>query len=177
MRTLFLCAAAAAPFALQGAYADQITSALDHAPIGVMGDHLHDKGEWMLSYRAMHMQMEENRIGEARVRPDEIAASIPNVNAPPPTLRVVPTEMSMTMHMVGAMYAPTDRVTLMVMGNYITKEMDHITFQGMMGTNELGEFTTEVSGVGDTSVTALIGLYEKEHLSVHAGVGLSQPPG
>ncbi len=34
-----------------------------HAPIGVMGDHMHHKGEWMLSYRYMHMDMEGNRIG------------------------------------------------------------------------------------------------------------------
>ena len=29
-----------------------------HAPIGVMGDHLHKRGEWMLSYRFMRMNME-----------------------------------------------------------------------------------------------------------------------
>ncbi|MEM9422540.1 MAG: transporter [Pseudomonadota bacterium] len=177
MRNSLYIAAAAAPFMLAQAAADDNTSALDHAPIGVMGDHLHKKGEWMLSYRAMQMQMEENRIGETRVRPDEIVSSVQNVNAPPPTLRVVPTEMSMTMHMVGAMYAPTDRVTLMVMANYITSEMDHLTFRGMAGTNELGTFTTEVSGFGDTSVSALVGLYKKEHLSIHAGAGFSLPTG
>lgn len=26
-----------------------------HAPIGIMGDHYHKKGEWMLSYRMMTM--------------------------------------------------------------------------------------------------------------------------
>ena len=34
-----------------------------HAPIGVMGDHLHKKGEFMLSYRFMNMKMEDNRDG------------------------------------------------------------------------------------------------------------------
>ena len=29
-----------------------------HAPISVMGDHMHAKGEWMLSYRYMSMEME-----------------------------------------------------------------------------------------------------------------------
>ena len=28
-----------------------------HAPISVMGDHTHGKGEWMLSYRYMGMGM------------------------------------------------------------------------------------------------------------------------
>ena len=32
-----------------------------HAPIGVMGEHMHKKGEWMLSYRYMYMDMEGSR--------------------------------------------------------------------------------------------------------------------
>ena len=30
-----------------------------HAPIGVMGDHMHMKGEWMFSYRRMTITMED----------------------------------------------------------------------------------------------------------------------
>ena len=29
-----------------------------HAPISVMGDHMHAMGEWMVSYRYMTMDME-----------------------------------------------------------------------------------------------------------------------
>ena len=29
-----------------------------HAPISVMGDHMHEMGEWMVSYRYMSMEME-----------------------------------------------------------------------------------------------------------------------
>ena len=35
--------------------------ASSHAPIGVMGEHMHKKGEYMLSYRFSHMQMKGNR--------------------------------------------------------------------------------------------------------------------
>ena len=31
-----------------------------HAPIGVMLDHMHKKGEWMVSYRYMTMSMKNN---------------------------------------------------------------------------------------------------------------------
>jgi hypothetical protein len=79
-----------------------------HAPIGVMGDHMHKKGEWMLSYRYMHMDMDGNRIGTDDVSPDTIVTTVPNRFAPPATLRVVPLWMTMDMHMLGAMYAPTD---------------------------------------------------------------------
>lgn len=35
----------------------------DHAPLGVMGDHVHNAGEFMVSYRFSRMSMEGNRDG------------------------------------------------------------------------------------------------------------------
>jgi len=156
-----------------------------HAPIGVMGDHMHKAGEFMLSYRFMHMDMAGNRIGTDEVSPEEIVTTVPNrfsgQPGQPPTLRVVPTEMPMNMHMFGAMYAPSDWLTLMAMVNYIDKSMDHITFQGGMGTTRLGTFTTESEGFGDTTVTALIKLLDQPSVDgndhVHINLGLSLPTG
>ena len=37
--------------------------AASHAPIGVMGDHMHKTGEWMVSYRYMQGGMEGLREG------------------------------------------------------------------------------------------------------------------
>lgn len=152
-----------------------------HAPIGVMQDHMHSKGEWMVSYRFMRMHMEDNRNGTNSLSPEEIATTIPNrffgTPGQPPTLHVIPTEMTTNMHMLGAMYAPSDEVTLMLMANYIDREMDHITFQGGAGTTRLGTFTTETQGLGDTKVSALIRLYEDETHHVHFNAGLSLPTG
>lgn len=148
-----------------------------HAPIGVMGDHLHAKGEWMVSYRYMRMHMEDSRDGTNRLSPEEIVTTVPNPFAGPPTLRVVPTQMTTDMHMIGAMYAPTDRVTLMAMGHYIDREMDHITFQGGAGTTRLGEFTTQSKGFGDTNLSALVGLYKDDIHHMHLNAGLSLPTG
>ena len=155
--------------------------AADHAPIGVMGDHMHDKDEWMLSYRFMHMDMAGNRIGTNSIDPDTTVTTIPNrfFGAPmqPPTLRIVPTEMTMDMHMFGAMYAPTEWLTLMVMGMYIEKEMDHITYMGGMGTTQLGTFTVKTDGIGDTSVSGLIKLFDDGMHSAHINAGISLPTG
>ena len=100
----------------------------NHAPITVMGDHIHEKGELMFSYRYMHMSMKDNRDSTSRMSPEEIVTTVPNrfANPPmmPPTLRVVPTKMTMDMHMLGIMYAPTDRLTLMGMANYQKKGHD-----------------------------------------------------
>ena len=152
-------------------------SALDHAPIGVMGDHRHGKGEVMVSYRLMHMDMAGTQIGDEDVDPDTVVTTIPNrfagMPGQPPTLRIVPTEMRMDMHMVGIMYGLSDRVTLMAMGSYLTKEMDHVTYQGGMGTTPLGTFRTAPSGFGDTKIGAMIGLTD----TVHATAGISLPTG
>ena len=51
---------------------------LDHAPIGVMGDHRHKKGEWMVSYRLMHMDMAGIQIGTDSVTPEQVATTVPN---------------------------------------------------------------------------------------------------
>ncbi len=163
------------------ASADTSVRADSHAPIGVMGDHVHKKGEWMVSYRYMRMDMEDSRIGTDRVSPETIATTQPNpfFGRPmqPPTLRVVPTQMTTEMHMLGLMYAPADWVTIMLMSNYTEKTMDHITFQGPTGTDILGGFTTRSSGIGDTSVSGLFPLMSGQDYSVHATAGISLPTG
>ena len=152
-----------------------------HAPIGVMGDHMHKKGKFMISARAMRMSMKDNRDGTSDLSPETIVTTVPNrfssVAGQPPTLRVAPTEMTTDMVMLGAMYAPTDDVTLMVMSNYIDREMDHITFQGGMGTTRLGEFTTKSKGWGDTKASALVRVYEDNTHHVHVSAGISLPTG
>ncbi len=152
-----------------------------HAPIGVMGDHMHKAGEVMLAYRFMRMSMDGNRDGTDEVSPAQIATTVPNrfFGRPmqPPTLRVVPVDMTMDMHMLGAMYAPTDWLTLMAMGMYIEKTMDHVTFQGPMGTDQLGSFTTEADGWGDTKLSGLFRLFEDDRHHVHVQAGISLPTG
>ena len=166
----------------------QVTSAvadsraIDHAPIGVMADHTHERGEWMLSYRAMRMEMQGSRDGTTSLSPEEIATTVANpffgISGQPPTLRAVPTEMTMTMHMLGVMYAPIDAVTLSAMFTVLDKEMDHITFAGGMGTDELGTFTTNSDGLGDTRVSALARLAEWDNGGrLHSLFGVSIPTG
>lgn len=152
-----------------------------HAPMGVMGDHMHKTGEMMMSFRQMHMEMEGNRSGTSSLSAEEIVTSVPNVHfgkpMQPPTLRVVPQDMSMDMYMAGFMYAPSDWLTLTAMGMYVEKEMEALTFQGMTGTARLGTFTTRSSGFGDMKVAGLLRLDHSETRQVHLNLGLSLPTG
>ena len=90
-----------------------------HAPITVMGDHMHAMGEWMLSYRFMSMDMEGLLRGSQCVTTD---SQLKNTGAGE-KYSMVPLNMTMDMHMVGAMYAISDKWTLMGMLNYLDNEM------------------------------------------------------
>lgn len=131
-----------------------------HAPIGVMGDHTHDAGEWMLSYRYMRMRMNGNRDNDDRIGANRVLQDF----------RVTPTRMEMDMHMFGLMYAPIDRVTLMAMLPFVRSEMDHRTRTG-------ARFTTRADGVGDFRALALVRLVDRPHHHIHAQVGVSFPTG
>jgi hypothetical protein len=178
MKKILLAGAFAGSLLLfNSAHAQNQDSALradSHAPIGVMGDHRHKKGEWMVSYRAMHMSMDGNRDGTNNLSNNEVIAT-PNRFGAPANLRVVPENMSTDMHMVGAMVAPSDDVTLMAMGMYLDRDMDHSTYN-MVGA-KIGEFTTRTKGFGDTKLSALIGIHEDAIHKVHFNAGLSLPTG
>ena len=135
------------------------TNPIDHAPIGVMGDHTHKKGEIMFSYRAMLMSMDGLLNGT-----DDIART--DTGYP-----INPESMTMQMHMLGAMYAPSDRVTLMLMANYKANDMD--LFANPTGVS----FTTNSSGFGDMKLGALVNLVDINNNKVHANIGLSIPTG
>jgi len=140
---------------------------VDHAahatggPIGVMGEHLHPKGDWMVSYRFMRMDMEGNLRGNDSISISEI------ISPTGENFLVVPTKMTMDMHMVGLMYAPTDNLTLMGMVPYIDNSMDHRTRMG-------ATFTTDSKGIGDVKLMALYGLktWDGEHLHLNLGIGV-----
>ncbi|MFT6746158.1 MAG: hypothetical protein ACJAZ2_000496 [Glaciecola sp.] len=132
----------------------------DHAPIGVMGDHVHSVGEWMVSYRYMDMSMKGNLQKSDGITDMEIYQSY----------MVSPQEMTMNMHMVGVMHAPASWVTLMLMGNYSMSIMNLKMMSGM-------EFTTQSSGVSDTKFGGMFKLLKKSNHQIHANVMLSIPTG
>ncbi len=132
-----------------------------HAPIGVMGDHLHEAGELMLSYRFSHMDMKRNRDGRDRLSSAEVLAQ---------GFAATPTDMEMQMHMFGLMYAPTDWLTLMTMVPFVELSMNHVTGMG-------ARFETESTNIGDIRVTGLIKLWSNEMHSFHFNAGVSLPSG
>lgn len=140
----------------------------DHAPIAVMGDHTHNAGEWMFSYRYGRMEMDGNRDGTSSVSTSEIHQDF----------MIAPLDMTMEMHMFGAMFGVNDKVTLMAMIPYKELEMEMLTSpmsMGMMPANH--KFKTRSKGFGDLKLSALWSLMSDDYSSLHATIGMGFPTG
>ena len=131
-----------------------------HAPIGIMGDHYHKKGELMFSYRSMSMWMDGNLQSRDEISNEEIFKDF----------IIAPQEMNMRMEMLDVMYAPSDRITLTLMGKYVKNTMDLRTASSI-------DFTTEAKGFGDISVGSLVKIINKNRQSLHGNISVSIPTG
>lgn len=131
-----------------------------YAPIGIMGDHPHNKGEWMVSYRYGSMHMEGNKNGKENVSTDAVLNDF----------MVAPLEMTMNMHMFGTMYGINDKLTFMAMLPYKELSMDH---KNRMGVN----FTTRSKGIGDLKLSGLYSLHQQGNMQILLNTGLSIPTG
>lgn len=158
--TALLCALA---MPVSHAHGDWTSARPDgHSPAGVPGDHVHSQGEWMFAYQFTRMSMSGLKDGSDDVSPDE-AINDYGYNA-------APTGMDMDMHMLMLMYAPTDRLTLMLMGHYMDNTMDMDMGGGMTG-------TMETSGIGDTFAGGLYKVLDTEGQQLLVNFGLSIPTG
>lgn len=129
-----------------------------HGPIGAMGEHTHEKGEFMWSYRYMQMFMQGTRNGTNSISNAQARALVGGGNA------IVPTSMRMEMHMFGFMYGLNDTVTLTAMVPYLRNSMNH------EGGIPLGgiKFTTRAEGIGDMRFGSLLRLWAVEAPSIGA---------
>ena len=134
-----------------------------HAPISVMGDHMHAMGEWMVSYRFMTIEMEGLLDGSS-----DVSASDANTTYGYNKM-MLPKSMTMDMHMFGAMHAISDKWTLMCMLHYLDNEM---TMQG----SSMGKM--ESNGIGDLKIAGLYDLARWDSgRRIHLNIGLSLPTG
>lgn len=109
------------------------------APIGIMGDHVMDKGQWMASYRLDRTSQSDLLDGSRSISPHDALA----------TYGEVPIDMRMNMHMLEGMVGVTEKLTVMAMAQYMEMEMVHEAHHShhrhAMNKNGLGD--TQLSGV------------------------------
>jgi outer membrane putative beta-barrel porin/alpha-amylase len=98
-----------------------------HAPAGVMFDHMHKKGEIMLGFRyAGSFAGGDLLHGENSANDQQVIDN----GCTPHFCSMKPTDMTMNMYMLDIMYAPTNWMTLMVMPMWMSHEMTMVPLKG-----------------------------------------------
>lgn len=150
------------------------SSAIDHAPIGVMADHFHKKGESMISLRYGSMKMDGNILNGNSVKTPQILG-MPNPQGNmPANLSVVPNSMDMNMIMLGGMYAPSNNITLMAMVMFMDKKMSLSSYKPMMGRDLLGGFATSSNDFSDIAFGGLFKFKESDKSRWHTELTLQK---
>lgn len=138
------------------------------APLGVMTDHIHEKGTWMLSYTYMDMHMQGNRIGSANASDNTIYQHY----------MMAPENMTMQMHMAMLMYGVTDGLTLMAMGGFAIYNMSmNMSMPGMVMTPGNMTMRSMSSGITDTRLYGLFNCSGKDDHRTILSLGVNMPTG
>tara|TARA_E500000178_G_scaffold350083_1_gene408285 strand:- start:635 stop:934 length:300 start_codon:yes stop_codon:yes gene_type:complete len=93
--------------------------AVDNAPIGVMFDHYHKKGEWMISARQSHIEMSGNIFNGNAISAANVMLMPNSLSSQLATHPIVPEKINMKMTMMGLMFTPTNKITLTPIINFI----------------------------------------------------------
>ncbi len=91
-----------------------------HAPAGVMFDHMHKAGGWMVGFRYAYSSESGDILHGGSKAGDQMVI---DHGCGSHKCSMAPGSMSMNMYMLDVMYAPTDWMTLMVMPMYMTHDM------------------------------------------------------
>ena len=132
-----------------------LTLKIDPNIASILDSHIHRAGERMLSYRFMTMAMSGGDLTSDEILDD---------------FMVAPTSMTMDMHMVSAMYALTDRFTLMLMLPYRNLSMDHVTRMGQT-------FSVRSSGLSDVGLMGNFVMHKAGPHRIILHGGLTLPTG
>lgn len=146
--------------------------AKDYAPVGMMISHVHEKGQWMLSYRYSMSRLEGNQSGTDKMLDEAVFTNY----------LLAPSRMNMQMHMLMGMYGLTPRITLMAMFSYMQQSMLMEMFptgsSHHHGSDPLHEQHAQASnGMGDTRLYVLWGLPNCRSHQFMINLGLSMPTG
>jgi Protein of unknown function (DUF3570) len=157
-------------------------------PAGLLFGHTLDKaGDFMIGYRYMRNWQAGGYLNSDK----NVTTKQATDNGCTTALgcNMLPTNMSMSMHMLDLMYAPTDWLTLMLMPQWMDMDMDmrwtsertnpmdesHGHSGIEMGPHD--HHNTETGGVGDTGLYAMIKLFDRPSHHLHGTLGVTAPTG
>jgi hypothetical protein len=143
-------------------------------PAGVMFDHVLDRsGSMMLGYRYMFARQSGSILrGTSSAGDAEVIAR----GCEGAACRTVPERMHMHMHMVELMWAPSDRISLMLMPQFVDMNMDVRPLAGAPPDIH-SDHDHSTGGVGDIVAAGTFRLLADRMHRLHAGIGVSVPTG
>ncbi len=155
------------------------------APAGVMFDHvLPNVGDVMVGYRYMYANQAGTTQNGLNFVNDK---TLVNQACASQKCFVTPQEMSMNMHMIDLMYAPTDWLTLMLMPQFMDM---HMTMRPLDGAPATPAMTTGLGaaiihsahehttgGLGDTVIFALFNVFKTDAQQINVSLGVNAPTG
>ncbi len=152
-----------------------------NAPAGVMSSHmLSNANDFMVGYQFMYDRKAGNILHGTNSVSDQIIVN--NACSQTTKCRFIQPYMDMSMHMINIMYAPTDWLTLMLMPKFVEMDMNLRELSGrpepVFGVHEhsgIGGHAT--GGVGDTTISSLFKLFNKQGHHLHLGLGVNAPTG
>jgi hypothetical protein len=147
----------------------------DQAPAGIMMSHVHEKGQWMFSYRYMYMPAKGIVAGTETIGNEQIFKRYV----------MAPESMYMHMHMLMCMYGVNNRITLMGMVHYQISTMNMAMYaqpesHRMRGMEEMEggmDHSMKTTGPGDTRISALYSLVNVKRHHLMLIMGISMPTG
>jgi hypothetical protein len=153
-----------------------------NAPAGVLFSHMIDKTDsFMVGYRYMRNRDAGNMLhGSNTAAPTDLVAN----GCAGFACNMKPLEMTMNMHMLDLMVAPTDWLNLMLMPQFMDMEMTMGDIPGAPSNMDPHSMLThgmvdnhQTGGVGDTGMYALFKLFEQPGQQSHLALGVSAPTG
>ena len=137
----------------------ELDRASDFAPVGVLLDHTHARGDWTFLYRFTRIEKRHLLVGDFPVTPSQVAAKYTDV----------PLAWTQDTHTLGAMYAPRDRFTFALLLPVVNNRLEE---------SAGGAFrTTETTGIGDAKLIFLIPFVQKGQEKTQFNFGVSFPTG
>ncbi len=143
-------------------------------PAGVMFGHMLDEaGDVMVGYRYMFSDQ-----GGDMLHGSDAVGNQTLVDRACGDLQCSsrPTDMTMHMHMLELMYAPSDWLNLMLMPQFVEMEMSLESLPGALEEDEHGGGHSS-NGLGDTVMAALIKPFARPGHQLTLGLGISAPTG
>jgi hypothetical protein len=144
-----------------------------HAPLGIMTDHVHGKGEWGFSYSYVNIQQKGNQTGTALLTDQQVLTNY----------MTAPDQMTMQMHMAMIMYGLSDRLSLMGMFSFVQNSMQMtmntaaMSMPGMVMTGTPTQMNTKTSGLGDTKIYGLYKIADRNRQRLIFSLGINIPTG